>query len=233
MSRVLIVGMGGLGCPAALGLAATPGLTLGLLDDDRVELSNLHRQILFDETDVGTPKVVAAARGLSRFGLSATLELHEQRLLPETALSLMRDYDVIVEGSDNFATKFLAADAARLASRPVVHGAALQWHGTALLSAGTGGACYRCVFEDLPQGDAPSCDTAGIVGPVAGIVGAYMAQFALRILGGQALAGSFVSVDGRRGQVRERVFGRRDGCTLCHAGVPAALDRARYTQGCA
>jgi adenylyltransferase/sulfurtransferase len=89
------------------------------------------------------------------------------------------------------------------------------------------------VFEDLPQGDAPSCDTAGIVGPVAGIVGAYMAQFALRILGGQALAGSFVSVDGRRGQVRERVFGRRDGCTLCHAGVPAALDRARYTQGCA
>lgn len=228
MSRVLVVGMGGLGCPAVLALAATPGLTLGLLDDDRVETTNLHRQILFDDSDLGLPKVVAAERGLLRFGLRGSVELHQARLLPETALALFRQYDVIVEGTDNFASKFLAADAGCVAGRPVVHGAALQWHGTVLVAAGGNGACYRCVFEDLPEGAAPSCDTAGIVGPVAGVVGAYMAQLALLTLDGRSTGGAFVSIDGQRGQVRERIFQKRPGCSLCSATAPVSIERGRY-----
>ena len=230
MSRVLVVGMGGLGCPAVLALAATPGLTLGLLDDDLVETTNLHRQILFDDSDLGLPKVVAAERGLLRFGLRGNIERHQARLLPETAVAMFREYDLIVEGTDNFATKFLAADAASVAGRAVVHGAALQWHGTVLVAGGGSGACYRCVFEDLPEGPAPSCDTAGIVGPVAGVVGAYMAQLALLTLEGRTTGGSFVSIDGERGQVRERIFQKRPDCSLCGTSEPVFIDRARYQQ---
>ena len=164
--RVLLVGLGGLGCPAALALARAGVGTLGLCDDDDVERSNLHRQILFGDADVGAPKLDAAARALGAVAHAGAappeLRLHRTRLLPDNALSLVREYDVVLEGTDNFATKFLAADACALAGVPVVHASAVRWVGTALAVGAGGGPCYRCLFEDvLPADDAPELRRSG------------------------------------------------------------------------
>ena len=156
-ARVLLVGIGGLGCPAAIALVDAGVGTLGIADDDTVDLTNLHRQILFDEADVGAPKLDAAARALEHRALARacelTIVLHRTRLLPHNAVAVVSAYDLVVEGSDNFATKFLTADACALAGVPVVHAAAVRWHGTALAVGARGMPCYRCVFEDLPAGD--------------------------------------------------------------------------------
>lgn len=219
-ARVLVVGVGGLGCPAAIALAAAGVGALGLVDDDRVDLTNLHRQILFTDTDVGRPKALAAARALGAFGPNVAVTVHATRLLPENAAELVAAYDLVVEGSDNFATKFLAADAARLTGRPIVHGAALQWQGTALAVGSEGGPCYRCLFEDLPEGDPPNCDQAGVVGPVVGVVAALQADLALRILGGDAsVLGTLVRFDGKTLELRRHRIGRRKDCALCGDGA--------------
>ncbi len=213
--RVLIVGMGGLGCPAAMALARAGVGTLGLCDDDDVDLDNLHRQILFSEADVGAPKVEAAARALARMQPSLSLRLHRTRLLPDDAVERVREYDVVVEGSDNFATKFLVADACALAGVPVVHAAAVGWVGTVLAVPGRGRPCYRCLFEDLPADGAPNCAGAGVVGPVVGVVAAAQADLALSILDGAPVGGELVTFDGRRDALRRRRIPARDACALC------------------
>jgi len=212
---VLVVGVGGLGCPAALALAKA-GARLRLCDDDQVELSNLHRQILFSEQDVGKDKLDVARARLLEAG-APEVELARTRLLPETAQDLLEGAALVVEGADNFATKFLAADAAHLGGIPVVHGAAVRWHGTALLSDPSGAPCYRCLFEDLlPTDRAPSCETAGVVGPAVGVVGALMADLALDVLTGDlSRSGTVFSFDGKSGQLRGAPVGARPGCDLC------------------
>lgn len=187
-----------------------------LCDDDRVELTNLHRQILFSETDVGLDKLDVAAAALRLAG-APEVELVRDRLVPETSADFVRGVSVIVEGADNFATKFLAADAAYLAGVPVVHGAAVRWHGTALLSRGRGAPCYRCLFEDLlPDAEAPNCSVAGVLGPAVGVVGALMADLALDILGGdESRAGTIFSFDGKSGQLRGARLSPRASCELC------------------
>ena len=167
MKRVLVVGIGGLGCPAAIVLARA-GIALGIADDDEVDVTNLHRQILFTEEDVGQPKVVVAAKKLRAMGVPVTE--HATRLLPGNAVDLVSQYDLVIEGSDNFPTKFLAADACRIAERPIVHAAAVRWHGTALAVGAHGQPCYRCLFEDLPRENAPNCAEAGVIGPMVGVV---------------------------------------------------------------
>ncbi|HEY1697427.1 MAG TPA: ThiF family adenylyltransferase [Polyangiaceae bacterium] len=215
-ARVLLVGLGGLGCPAALALARGGGVTLGLCDDDEVEVTNLHRQILFGEADVGSPKVDAAARALRALVPGIELRLHRERLLPDTAARLVRDYDVVLEGSDNFATKFLAADACALAGVPVVHAAAVRWVGTALAVGARGAPCYRCLFEDVPTGDAvPSCAEAGVMGPVVGVVAALQVDLARALLRGRPVAGQLATFDGRTEELRRRAVAPRPGCPLC------------------
>ena len=214
-ARVLVVGAGGLGCPAMLALAAGGVGTLELCDDDVVDESNLHRQILFEEADVGAPKLEAAARALARVAPGVDVRLHRTRLLPHNALALVRDVDVVLEGSDNFATKFLVADACRLAGTPVVHASAVRWVGTALAVGKGPGACYRCVFEDLPFEDAPNCAEAGVVGPVVGVVAAAQADLALALLDGAPASGTLVTFDGRTGELRRRHVAARAGCPLC------------------
>ena len=229
-SRVLLVGVGGLGCPAAIALARAGVGTIGIADDDVVEASNLHRQVLFRDSDVGRPKVEAAASALLRMVPELRLERHPTRMLPGNAVELASRYDVIVEGSDNFATKFLAADASRIARKPIVHGAAVRWHGTALAVGPSGGPCYRCLFEDLPRVDVPSCADAGVIGPMVGVVAAVQSDLALSILRGEDVAGTLVTFDGKSLASRRRVLPRRPGCPLC--GAPRAIDRidpARYT----
>lgn len=213
--RALVVGVGGLGCPAALALARGGVSAIGLVDEDRVEIGNLHRQILFHERDVGRPKVEAAADRLRSLAPGVRVEAHTTHLLPRNAVDLASRYDVVVEGSDNFPTKFLAADAARVAERPIVHGAAVAWHGTALAVGPRGRPCYRCLFEDVPREHVANCEEAGVMGPVVGVVAAAQADLALSLLAGEDVAGELFTFDGRALAARRRHVAARADCPLC------------------
>jgi molybdopterin/thiamine biosynthesis adenylyltransferase len=217
-ARVLVVGVGGLGCPGLLALVHAGVRHVALCDDDVVDRTNLHRQILFGEADVGLPKLDAAARVLAAMAPGIDVRLHRTRLLPENAARLVRDADVVLEGSDNFATKFLAADACALARVPVVHASAVRWVGTALAVGAAGGPCYRCLFEDVPgEGAADNCAEAGVMGPVVGVVAAAQVDLALGLLDGTCPPGTLVTFDGRAGVLRRRRVPARGDCPLCGA----------------
>jgi molybdopterin/thiamine biosynthesis adenylyltransferase len=233
-ARVLLVGIGGLGCPAAIALVDAGIGALGIADDDAVDATNLHRQILFDEADIDAPKLDAAARALTERattrGRALEVILHRTRLLPSNAVAMVAGYDLVVEGSDNFATKFLVADACALARVAVVHAAAVRWHGTALAVGPRGRPCYRCLFEDAPSGDAPSCADAGVVGPMVGVVGALQADLALLLLEGRDVDGELVTFDGKDDAFRRRRVSPRASCSLCGtAPVIRSIEVDRYT----
>jgi len=229
--RVLIVGLGGLGCPVAAVLARVPGVELWLCDDDLVELSNLHRQTLYAAADVGQHKLDAAQKALLASGTEpARVVLVRSRLLPDNARELVRGVDLVVEGADNFATKFLAADAAQLEARPIVHGAGVRWVGTAWAVSATGAPCYRCLFEDVPAGAQQGCSEAGVMGPVVGFCGALMAELALRVLAGDADAfGALYTYDGQTDRLRHVPAAARTSCALCGTSPSIfQIEAARY-----
>lgn len=230
------MGVGGLGCPAAWALARA-GVALRLLDEDRVERSNLHRQMLFTEADLGAPKVLAAAQALRATVPDARVEAVAEHVAPDNARRLLAGVDVVVEGSDNLATKFLVADACAALKVPVVHGACVGWVGTVLPVVWGAGPCYRCVFEDLPPPDeeAPSCATAGVYGPVTSVVGALMAADALRLLrGDRATLGALARYDGWAQTFRATTLRPRRACPLCGDGAaPPSLDPMNYGASCA
>ncbi len=226
--RVLVVGVGGLGCPCAIALARAGVGTLRLCDDDAVDATNLHRQILFDEASVGKPKLDEAERALRALS-DVAIERSATRFLPERARELLDGCDLVVEGSDNFATKFLVADACALAGVPVVHAAAVRLHGTTLAVSAKGAPCYRCVFEDLPREAAPNCEVAGVLGPMVGVVGALQADLALALLDGRDVGGTFVSYDAAADTLRKTRFRAREACALCgRARLIDDLEEGRY-----
>jgi molybdopterin/thiamine biosynthesis adenylyltransferase len=228
-ARVLVVGVGGLGCPAVLVLARAGVGTIAVCDDDVVDASNLHRQILFSESDVGKDKLDAAKTALGELAPNARLELLRTRILPDNAVDMVSRFDLVVEGSDNFATKFLVADACAIAKVAVVHGAAVRWHGTALAVGRHGRPCYRCLFEDIPHEAVQNCAEAGVMGPAVGVVAALQADLALRMIDGRDATGTLVTFDGKTGCVRRRTVNSRPSCILCGKGKTiSAIDRSRY-----
>jgi len=188
---------------------------------------------LFTEADVGTDKLEAAERALYRHGARAgSIELVRSRFLPDNARELARSVDVVIEGADNFATKFLCADACFLEQRPVVHGAAVRLRGTVLCVAPVGAPCYRCLFEDLPTGAAaPNCAEAGVLGPIVGFIGALMADRALSVLlGDDRVFGNLISFDGKTDRARELTLQPRPRCALCSSERSIAnITYDRYT----
>jgi molybdopterin/thiamine biosynthesis adenylyltransferase len=230
-ARVLLVGVGGLGCPSALVLARAGVASIAIADDDVIEEANLHRQILFDEVDVGAPKAETAAFALERLAGREGFRASAlgTRFLPHNAVQLAQSADVVVEGSDNFATKFLVADACAIARVPVVHAAAVRWGGTVLAVGPRGAPCYRCLFEDIPREGAPNCADAGVIGPMVGVVGAIQADLALSLIEGEPVEGTLVTFDGLTDTLRRRTIPSRDDCALC--GRTPTIDRidaARY-----
>ena len=232
-ASVLVCGMGGLGCPVAMILAKSGVTNLVLVDDDVVSLSNLHRQVLFDDGDIGKKKVSVAKEKLEEAHPNLSVTAIDARLLPENVRELVRGVDLIIEGSDNFPTKFMVADACHVERKPVVHGAAIKWRGTAMFVSAAGAPCYRCLFEDLPGGEAaPNCAEAGVVGPVVGVVGAFMVDLALRAMCGEMASGELISVDGKRATARKTRLHPRRNCSLCgEQPTISSIEREQYVEG--
>jgi molybdopterin/thiamine biosynthesis adenylyltransferase len=225
---VLIIGAGGLGCPAAFALAAAGVRHLGVVDDDRVDATNLHRQILHGDADIGDLKVVSLARALARRFPDVDVTTHPTRFDASNAISLVSAYAVVIDGSDNFATKFVANDACVLARRPLVHGAAVGTGGQLLTVPAGGRPCYRCLFEEPPpSGVGPSCAEAGVMGPVPGVIGALQGAEAARLLRGEkaAFAGRLVQYDSLGMAVRTVSFNPNQTCAVC--GVAPSIRALR------
>lgn len=217
-ARVLCVGAGGLGSPAAVYLAAAGVGVLGLVDNDPVDLSNLHRQILHFTSDIGRPKVLSAKSKLQNLNPGTKVVAHRQRFSPDNAFELLENYDVVVDGSDNFPTRYLVSDACFLKGRTLVSGAVLQWQGQATTLIPKKGHCYRCLFPEPPEPDAvQSCAEAGILGSVAGVVGSLMATEAMKVILGTPglLSNRLLSFDLAKMVFREIPVKHRADCALC------------------
>lgn len=218
-ARVLVIGAGGLGSPLILYLAAAGVGTIGVVDNDAVDLSNLQRQVLHSTSRIGMAKVTSAATAVAELNPDVRLEPHNVRLSAANAMDLISGYDIVADGSDNFATRFLVNDTCFLAGKPLVSAAILRFDGQlATFKAHQGGPCYRCIYrEPPPAGQIPSCAEAGVLGAVAGTLGTLQATEVVKeILGiGQSLSGSLVIYDALAVAFR-RIRVRPDpGCPLC------------------
>ncbi|MDH3521760.1 MAG: ThiF family adenylyltransferase, partial [Myxococcales bacterium] len=170
-ARVLLIGAGGLGCPLAQYLAAAGVGTLGLVDFDRIDASNLHRQVLFGTADVGRLKTQVAAERVHAMNPDVRVQCHDLRLSSENALEIFGDYDVIVDGTDNFPTRYLSNDACVLLGKPNVHGSIFRFDGQATVFDARRGPCYRCLYpEPPPPGSVPSCAEGGVLGVLPGMI---------------------------------------------------------------
>ena len=223
-ASALVIGAGGLGGPAALVLAAGGVGRLVVVDEDEVETSNLNRQPLFGDADLGKRKAPAAAGRIALLHPSVKVEGRDLRFGPDCAEDLVRGCDVVVDASDNFATRFLANDVALAARRPLVHGAVLRYTAQLLTVMPGKTGCLRCLFEAPPaEGTVPTCAQAGVLGALAGFAGALMGAEALRLLSGErgAYAGRLVAFEARSGRSRLVPLRVRAGCPVC-SGVAAA-----------
>ncbi len=228
-SRVLVIGVGGLGAPAASALAGAGVGRVRLVDPDAVEPSNLHRQPLYDDGDVGSAKVDAAARRLRDRHPALRVEPIRARFAGE--LEVLRDVDVIVDGTDTVAMKFVVNDAAVAAGIPLVHAGAIGFHAQLLTVLPGATACYRCVFEEPPPPDeVASCQEAGVLGPAVVLAGTLQAAEAVRVLRGDAptFADSLLTIDTKAGSWRSVPVTRHSACATC--GVPSGAARRSASQ---
>jgi adenylyltransferase/sulfurtransferase len=217
-ARILIVGAGGLGSPAAFYLAAAGIGTIGIIDSDLVDLSNLQRQVIHHTPDLGRPKVASAKEKIAALNPDVNVVTYEDRLASRNALEILRQYDVVLDGVDNFPTKFLINDACFFADKPLIHGGILRFDGRVMTIVPKKSACYRCVFKTPPPaGLVASCQEAGVIGVLAGVIGTIQATEVLKlVLGiGQPLTNRMLDFDARRTHFREIKTRRNPSCALC------------------
>ena len=236
-AKVLLIGAGGLGSPAGLYLAAAGVGTIGIIDDDVVDDSNLQRQVLHSTDRIGVPKVESARQTLTALNPDVKIIAHETRLSKENVLQIFKDYDIIVDGSDNFATRYLINDACVLLDKPNVHGSIFRFEGQVSVFDSTTGPCYRCLFPDPPPPDlAPNCAEAGVLGVLPGVIGILQATEAVKlIIGiGAPLVGRLVQYDALETSFRELRIDKDPNCPMCGQFAPDTLENIDYTDtGCA
>ncbi len=217
-SRVVVVGAGGLGSPLALYLAAAGIGTLGLVDFDEVDATNLQRQILHGTSDVGRPKLDSARERLADVNPNVSVVTHDVRLDSGNALKILGAYDIVADGTDNFPTRYLVNDACVLLGKPNVYGAVFRWEGQASVFASDGGPCYRCLFQEPPPaGLVPNCAEAGVLGVLPGIIGSIQALEVIKLILGQGrtLSGRLLIFDALGMSWREMAVTRNINCPVC------------------
>ena len=236
-AKIACVGAGGLGSPSTMYLAAAGVGTLGLIDDDVVDASNLQRQILHGTDRLGMPKVESAERTLKNLNPDVTVEKHRVRLTAANALELLARYDLILDGADNFATRYLVNDVALRLGKPVIHASIFRFEGQLAVFPAAGGPCYRCLYPQPPPAeDAPSCAEGGVLGVLPGTMGALQATEAIKlVLGiGEPLAGRLLVYDALAARFRELKLRRDPRCATCGDGVDrTAIPLVDYEQLCA
>ncbi len=232
-AKVLCIGTGGLGAPLGVYLAAAGVGRIGLVDFDVVDNSNLQRQILFGTKDVGRPKIAAAADRLRDLNPDIQIDTFETRLTSENALELFKDYDIIVDGTDNFPTRYLVNDACVLLGKPNVYGSIFRFEGQATIFAYPGGPCYRCLYpEPPPPGLVPSCAEGGVLGVLPGIVGSIQAAEALKLIlgAGDSLVGRLLLFDALAMKFRELKLRKNPECPACseHRTITKLIDYEEF-----
>src|SRR3989475_2139130 len=228
-AKVLLVGAGGLGAPLGLYLAAAGVGRLGLVDFDVVDFTNLQRQVTFSTSDVGRPKLEAAQKRLSGLNPEIQIDTYETRLTSQNALEILREYDIIVDGTDNFPTRYLVNDACILLGKPNVYGSIFRFEGQVTVFGMPDGPCYRCLYpEPPPPGLVPSCAEGGVLGVLPGIVGSIQAMETIKLIlgSGDHLVGRLLLFDGRKMQFRELVLEKDPDCPVCgiHPTVTSLID---------
>ena len=232
--KVLLVGAGGLGCPSALYLAGAGVGTLGLVDADLVDKSNLQRQILFGEADLGRPKVEAAKERLEDLNPGITVQPHYELLTSHNAMEIVAGYDVIINGCDNFPTRYLINDAAVLTGKPVVDGSIFRFEGQATVYMPGDGPCYRCLYpEPPPPGEVPSCAEGGVLGVLPGIIGLIQATEVIKLIleEGDPLVGRLLLYDALEMRFRTLKQRRNVECPVCGEN-PTVTELIDYEQFC-
>ncbi|MEF8820263.1 MAG: molybdopterin-synthase adenylyltransferase MoeB [Haloferacaceae archaeon] len=234
-ASVLVVGCGGLGAPVIQYLAAAGVGSLTLVDDDAVERSNLQRQVIHADADVGAPKVESARDYVERLNPDVSVDAREVRVARPNAADLVADHDLVVDGSDNFPTRYLLNDACRLASLPLVHGAVYKFEGQATTLV-PDGPCYRCLFPEAPEpGTIPDCATTGVLGVLPGAVGAIQATEAVKLVVGfgDPLVGRLLFYDAADTTFETAEYRARPSCPVCGDDPIESLDEVTYAEGCA
>jgi adenylyltransferase/sulfurtransferase len=232
-AKVLCIGTGGLGAPLGQYLAAAGVGRIGLVDFDRVDLTNLQRQILFGTNDIGRPKIEAAAERLRGLNPDIQIDTFDTMLTSENALDILKDYDVIVDGTDNFATRYLVNDACVLLGKPNVYGSIFRFEGQASIFGYPEGPCYRCLYpEPPPPGLVPSCAEGGVLGVLPGIVGSIQAAETLKLIigKGEPLIGRLLLFDALAMRFRELKLRKNPECPVCgaHPTITKLIDYAEF-----
>ncbi len=220
-AKVLVIGAGGLGAPALQYLAAAGVGTIGVIDDDVVENANLQRQVIHRDDAIGTPKVFSAQAAMLAQNPHIEVRPYHRRLSEEIAPELFAEYDLILDGTDNFETRYLVNRVAVAAGKPLISGALSQWEGQlSIFDPSNGAPCYQCIFPKAPAPElAPSCAEAGVIGPLPGVIGAMMAQEAIKLItgAGAVLRGEMLIYDALYGETRKMTLKSRDDCPVCGA----------------
>ncbi|MEC4676139.1 MAG: molybdopterin-synthase adenylyltransferase MoeB [Nitrospirota bacterium] len=232
-AKVFIVGAGGLGCPVGYYLTAAGVGAIGIIDNDTVELSNLQRQIAHSVNTIGMPKVESAKQTFEALNPDVNIVAIQDRISKDNIMDLIKDYDIVVDGSDNFPTRYLINDACVMAGKPLVSGAILRFEGQVTTMMPKDGPCYRCLFEEPPPaGLVPSCQEAGVLGVITGIVGGLQATEVLKlILGkGDLLKGELLIYDALKTTFRKVKVPKNPACPVCGEN-PTITELIDYSSG--